>query len=118
MACASKAGEVPDTVAGMEVATVIFAAIAAVGSVLAVIVASKPFLRLVEEKHRQQDRIIADYREMFGRLYRFVMEDLGEDGLVKTANAQVFTKIADNVMYLHCRDEDEAWERYRQVHEI
>jgi hypothetical protein len=73
---------------------------------------------LVASKHRERDRILEDYREMFGRLYRFVTDDLDGDGHVKAANAQVFTKVAENVMYLHCRDETEAWQRYREVHEI
>lgn len=106
------------TVTLMDVATLVFAGVAAVGAVLAVAVASKPLLRLVESKHRQRDEILGDYREMFGRLYRFAMDDLDSDGHVRTRNAQVFTQIADNVMYLHCKDEAEAWQRYREVHEI
>jgi hypothetical protein len=37
---------------------------------------------------------------------------------VKTENAKVFTTIADNVMYLHAGSEADAWQSYREVHEI
>lgn len=102
----------------MNVATLVFSGIAAVGAVMAVVVASGRLLRLVESKHSKRDAILADYAEMFGRAYRFAMEDLDEEGHVRPENAKVFDAIAGNVMYLHCGSEAEAWQRYRQVHEI
>jgi hypothetical protein len=102
----------------MDAATLIFSGIAAVGAVMAVVVASRPLLRLVESKHRKLDAVLQDYEKMFGRLYRFVMEDLDTDSHVKTENAKIFTTIADNVMYLHAADEGEAWQTYRDVHDI
>jgi hypothetical protein len=102
----------------MGVATLVFSGIAAVGAVMAVAIASKPLLNLVEAKHQKLDAVLADYEEMFGRLYRFVMNDLDETGHVKAENAKIFTEIADNVMYLHAKDQVEAWQRYRESHEI
>ena len=102
----------------MDVATLVFSGIAALGAVMAVVVASGPLLRLVGAKHRKLDAVLQDYEKMFGRLYRFVMEDLGADGRVKTENAKIFAMIADNVMYLHSAGECEAWQRYRDVHDI
>lgn len=102
----------------MEMATLIFSGIAAIGAVMAVAVASKPLLRLIEAKHQKLDAVLADYEEMFGRLYRFVMDDLDDTGHVKTENAKVFTQIADSIMYLHCGSEAEAWQRYREIREI
>jgi hypothetical protein len=102
----------------MSVATLIFAAIAAVGSVLAVVINSQPLLDLVEDKHRRRDHILQSYEEMFGRLYRFVMADLDEAGHVKAENAKIFTTVADNVMYLHSGSEAEAWQRYKEVHDL
>jgi hypothetical protein len=64
------------TIRPMDVATLVFSGIAALGAVLAVVVASRPLLRLVESKHGKLDAVLQDYEEMFGRLYRFVMEDL------------------------------------------
>ena len=106
------------TIRPMDVATLIFSGIAAIGAVMTVTVASGRLLRLVESKHRKLDAVLQDYEEMFGRLYRFVMEDLDPDGHVKAENAKVFTTIADNVMYLHAASEGDAWQRYREVHEI
>lgn len=102
----------------MEVMTLVFSGIAAVGAVMTVVVASGPLLRLVESKHGKLDAVLQDYEEMFGRLYRFAMEDLDPDGHVKTENAKVFATVADNVMYLHAGREGDAWQRYREVHEI
>ena len=106
------------TIRRMDVATLVFSGIAAVGAVMAVVVASKPLLRLVESKHGELDAVLRDYEEMFGRLYRFVMEDLDPDGHVKAENAKIFMAIADNLMYLHAGSEGEAWQAYREVHEI
>jgi len=102
----------------MDVATLVFSGIAAIGAVMAVVVASKPLLRLVEAKHQKLDSVVTDYEEIFGRLYRFVMDDLDDAGHVKPENAKIFTVIAGNEMYLHCGSESEAWQRYRQVREI
>ena len=102
----------------MDVATLAFSGIAAIGVVMTVAVASKPLLRLIEAKHQKLDAVLADYEEMFGRLYIFVMNDLDETGHVKAENAKIFTEIADNVMYLHAGNQAEAWQRYREIHEI
>jgi hypothetical protein len=102
----------------MDVATLVFSAIAAVGTVMAVWVASGPLRQLIESKHRKLDAVTADYAEMFGRLYRFVMDDLNDTSHVKPENAKIFTEIAGNEMYLHCGSEAEAWQRYRQTHKI
>jgi hypothetical protein len=106
------------TIRFMDAATLIFSGIAAVGAVMAVVVAIGPLLRLVGSKHRKLDAVLQDYEKMFARLYRFVMEDPDADGHVKTENAKIFTTIADNVMYLHAADEGEAWQMYRDVHDI
>jgi hypothetical protein len=102
----------------MDVATLVFSGIAALGAVMAVVVASGPFLRLVKDKHGKLDAVLQDYEKMFGRLYRFVMEDLDADGKVKTKNAKIFATVADNVMYLHSANEGEAWQSYRDVHDL
>lgn len=98
--------------------TVIFSGIAALGTVLAVVVASKPVLQIIDERRGREEHILASYREMFGRTYQFVMNDLDDNGKVKPANARIFAQIVGNMMYLHCGDEDEAWQRYRDTHEI
>lgn len=108
----------PTTIRRMGVATLIFAGIAAIGAVMAVVVASKPLLNLVESKHRRLDAIIADYEKMFGRLYAFVMNDLDEAGHVKPANARIFTAIAGNEMYIHAGDGADAWQSYRRTQGI
>ncbi len=102
----------------MDTATLIFSAVAAVGTVLGVAVASGPLMRLVEAKHRKVDEVTGDYREMFARLYRFVMDDLDEGGHVKMENAKIFTQIAGNEMYIHTEDEAAAWQCYRETHGI
>jgi hypothetical protein len=102
----------------MDIATLVFSGIAAVGAVMAVSVASRPLLSLVESKQGKREAVLRENEEMFGRLYRFVMEDLDPDGHVKTENAKVFATIADDVMYLHAGREADAWQSYRGVHEI
>ena len=110
--------DLPVTIRRMDIATLVFSGIAAVGAVMAVVVASRPLLGLVGSKHGKLDAVLRDYEEMFGRLYRFVMEDLDPGGHVKTENAKVFATIADDVMYLHAGSEADAWQSYREVHEI
>lgn len=64
----------------MAVGTLVFSAIAALGSVMAVIVASQPVRRITADKHRKLDYVTQSYTEIFGRLYRFAMEDLDAEG--------------------------------------
>lgn len=102
----------------MDLATLIFTAIAAVGSVLAVVVSSKPTRDALERRHRRLDAVTADYEKMFSRLYQHAMGDLDDAGHVKQEKARTFAEIAGNMMYLHCGSEAEAWQRYRQVNGI
>ena len=104
------------TLRHVDILTLIFSGIAAVGAVMAVCVASGPQMRLVESKHRKLDKVTDSYREMFGRAYRFVMDDLDGTGHVKPENAKTFGRLADGVMYRHAADEAEAWERHRDIH--
>jgi hypothetical protein len=55
------------TIRPMDTATLIFSGVAAVGAVMAVVVASRPLLRLVESKHRTLDAVLQDYEKMFAR---------------------------------------------------
>ena len=102
----------------MDLATLVFSAIAALGTVLGVWVASKSLREIVERKHRKLDAVLADYEKMFSRLYQHAMGDLDEAGHVKPEKARTFGEIADNMMYIHCGDEAEAWQRYRDAHGI
>lgn len=102
----------------MELLGVIFSGIAAVGVVLGIAVASKPWLAIVGTRRGREEHILASYRKMFGRTYQLVTNDLDEDGKTKPANARTFTQVVGNEMYLHCTDETEAWQRYRDTHEI
>lgn len=102
----------------VNLATLIFSAIAAVGTVMGVWVASSSLREVVERKHRKLDAVIADYEKLFHRLYQHAMGDLDENGHVRQEKAAAFGEIADNIMYLHCGSEAEAWQRYREVHDI
>jgi type II secretory pathway component PulK len=71
--------------------------------------------QVVKNGAGQVEQSYAQLEQTFRRAYRSVMGDLDDNGKCKAINAQRFTEAVGNVCYLHARNEDEAWQWYREV---